>query len=78
MRATGTCKNCGKRVSLLYVDGRWYCARCQREVSSPAFCDWLFRWLGVRPGDHFEDLFPGSRAVTDAWDRFSTQGALAI
>ena len=42
----------------------------------PAFCDWLFRWLGARPGDHFEDLFPGSRAVTDAWERFNAQGKL--
>jgi hypothetical protein len=39
----------------------------------PAFCRWLFAWLGAAPGDEFTDLFPGSRAVTDAWDRFSRQ-----
>jgi hypothetical protein len=36
----------------------------------PAFCQWLFAWLGARPGDDFTDLFPGSRAVSDAWATF--------
>lgn len=39
----------------------------------PAFCTWLFRWLGATPGDDFTDLFPGSRAVTDAWIGFNGQ-----
>ena len=26
----------------------------------PAFCRWIFRCLGVRPGDELDDLFPGS------------------
>jgi len=33
MRATGTCKHCGKRVSIVYAGGRWYCAICHAEVS---------------------------------------------
>ncbi len=36
----------------------------------PTFCRWLFAWLGAEPGDDFTDMFPGSRAVTDAWTAF--------
>lgn len=35
------------------------------------FCNWVFRALNVKPGDTFDDLFPGSGAVTEAlmfWD----------
>lgn len=39
----------------------------------PAFCRWVFQWLGARPGDDFTDMFPGSRAVTDAWAQFDAQ-----
>jgi len=42
----------------------------------PAFCRWMFAWLGARPGDDFVDLFPGSGAVTRAWDAWSAQGDL--
>jgi hypothetical protein len=42
----------------------------------PAFSRWLFSWLGARPGDSFDDLFPGSRAVTDAWAAFDQQPSL--
>lgn len=41
----------------------------------PAFSRWLFAWLGALPDDEFTDLFPGSRAVSDEWARFSTQMA---
>lgn len=44
----------------------------------PAFCEWVFRWLGAQPDDDFTDMFPGSRAVSDAWTRFRAQEALAI
>lgn len=44
----------------------------------PAFCRWLFAWLGAEPGDEFTDLFPGSRAVTDAWTAFDQQLSLGI
>lgn len=33
-----------------------------------AFCRWLFDVLGMEPGDEFNDLFPGSGAVTRAWE----------
>ena len=35
------------------------------------FCMWLFDLLGLRPDDEFVDLFPGSGAVTEAWNEFS-------
>lgn len=31
---------------------------------------WLFNLLGMTPDDEFHDLFPGSGAVTDTWDRW--------
>lgn len=41
-------------------------------------CYWLFRLLNLKPDDEFVDLFPGSGAVSDAWDRWSRQTRLAI
>lgn len=32
-----------------------------------AFCAWLFRLLGMTPGDELDDLFPGSGVVARAW-----------
>jgi hypothetical protein len=37
-----------------------------------AFCDWLFEFAGLEPGDEFHDLFPGTGAVTRAWERFAS------
>jgi hypothetical protein len=42
----------------------------------PAFCRWLFAWLGARPDDDFTDMFPGSRAVSDAWAQFNSAPTL--
>ncbi|WP_219498527.1 hypothetical protein [Nonomuraea ceibae] len=36
-----------------------------------AFCRWLFELLGAAPGDTFDDLFPGSGAVSRAWAAFA-------
>lgn len=33
-----------------------------------AFCAWLFDLLGMQPGDEFHDLFPGTGAVSRAWE----------
>lgn len=38
----------------------------------PYFCEWLFHMLGAQPEDDFDDLFPGTGAVTEAWSRFKT------
>jgi hypothetical protein len=35
-----------------------------------AFGYWLFQLLGLRPGDIFDDLYPGSRRVSRAWQRW--------
>lgn len=42
------------------------------------FCVWLFGLLGLRPGDEFVDLFPGSGAVTAAWQRYSARPQLHL
>jgi hypothetical protein len=34
------------------------------------FSFWLFDALGLQPGDTLDDLFPGTGAVTRAWQRF--------
>lgn len=34
------------------------------------FCFWLFDLLGAVPGDELTDLFPGTGAVTAAWERY--------
>lgn len=44
----------------------------------PAFCRWLFAWLGAQPDDEFTDMYPGSRAVSDAWEAFSMQTRLRL
>ena len=37
----------------------------------PAFCWWLFDLLGMDPGDDLVDLFPGSGAVTEAFEHWT-------
>lgn len=41
-----------------------------------ALCHWLFEVLGMQPGDEFVDLFPGSGAVSRAWESWCSQGRL--
>lgn len=43
-----------------------------------AFCYWLFTLLGMQRGDTLVDLYPGSGAVSDAWEQYQRQlsGAL--
>lgn len=36
-------------------------------------CLWAFECMGARPDDELVDLFPGSGAVTRAWDKFTMQ-----
>lgn len=40
------------------------------------FCMWMFEWLGAKPEDDFHDLFPGSGAVGEAWERWRAQPTL--
>lgn len=36
------------------------------------FCFWLFELLNIEPGDTFDDLFPGTRAVSQAFEQWIT------
>lgn len=42
------------------------------------FCVWLFEMLGLTPADEFHDLFPGSGAVTRAWNNYRMQTTLPL
>jgi hypothetical protein len=37
-----------------------------------AFCAWLFRILGMRPGDELIDLYPGTGIVSRSWRELSS------
>jgi len=39
-------------------------------------CHWLFEMLGAHPSDELDDLFPGSGAVSRAWDTW--RGSLLV
>ena len=41
-----------------------------------AFAFWMFRALGMRPGDEFIDIFPGSGAMQKAYERYCKQLSL--
>ncbi len=47
-------------------------------VKPERFCFWLFNVMGLRPTDELHDLFPGSSAVTRAWDAWVQQGGPKI
>lgn len=36
-------------------------------------CRWAFEMLGAQPGDHLVDLYPGSGAVTRAWENWRAE-----
>jgi hypothetical protein len=36
-------------------------------------CRWLFEVAGLEPDDEFVDLFPGSGAITRAWEAWRSQ-----
>lgn len=40
-----------------------------------AFAAWLFDLLGMAPGDHLDDLFPGSGIIGRAWHELSARFA---
>jgi hypothetical protein len=41
------------------------------------FCWWVFELSGLRTTDRFIDLFPGSGAVSRAWDSYRTERLFA-
>jgi hypothetical protein len=58
---------------------RDYCAvpiTLQRGVAGAkpeAVCFWVFNFMGLCPDDELVDLFPGSGAVTCAWEKWQRQ-----
>lgn len=42
------------------------------------FCYWIFEFLNMTPGDEFHDLFPGSGAVTQAWENWKRHMQLPL
>ena len=40
------------------------------------FCFWVFELLGLQPGDELVDMFPGSGAISHAWEAYIMQGRL--
>ena len=44
----------------------------------PAFCAWLFDVLGMESDDELHDLFPGTGAVSDAWDAWREARTLEL
>jgi hypothetical protein len=45
-------------------------------VKPDGFCFWIFDLLGMQAGDELADVFPGSGAVSKAWERFQRQRRL--
>ena len=39
------------------------------------FCRWMFAVLGMQPGDELVDLFPGTGAVTQAYEAWQQEQA---
>ena len=50
--------------------------RSTKGAKPEAFCHWMFALLGLVPGDDLHDLFPGSGAVSAAWEAWCRQGVL--
>jgi hypothetical protein len=42
------------------------------------FCLWLFDLLGATPDDDFVDLFPGSGAVGDVWEKYCGKAGRSV
>jgi hypothetical protein len=42
-------------------------------VKPEAVCRWLFEVVGADPTDEIDDMFPGSGAVTNAWNRWRNE-----
>ena len=47
-------------------------------VKPQAFCYWLFEVLNLERDDEFHDLFPGSGAVSRAWDEWRARPLLPL
>lgn len=52
--------------------------RAMQGAKPDLFCRWVFDLLGARPDDELVDIFPGTGAVTAAWEKYRGQPALAL
>jgi hypothetical protein len=66
----------GRVVSRDYIACPITMQRGLAGAKPDAVCRWVFEVLGADPGDELDDLFPGSGAVTRAWENWRTQGSL--
>lgn len=41
-------------------------------VKPEKVCRWAFSMVGAEPGDHLDDMYPGTWAVTRAWEGWQT------
>jgi hypothetical protein len=44
-------------------------------MKPPEFAVWLFRLLGARAGDELADLYPGSGAISRAWELYTSRSS---
>jgi hypothetical protein len=56
-----------------YVSARITFGRGLSGSKPEAFCYWLFAAAGLAADDEFHDLFPGSGAVSRAWEAWRSQ-----
>lgn len=74
-------KPCRKpEVGGLFVSRDWIeCPITMRRGLTGAkperVCHWAFQMVGARPGDELHDLFPGTGAVTRAWETWTAIAA---
>jgi hypothetical protein len=65
----------GREIDTLrdYVSAGITLKRGTAGAKPDAFSFWMFDFLGARLDDQFADLFPGSGAVTRAWQKWKAQ-----
>lgn len=73
-------RNLGREVATVrdYVSANITLRRGTSGAKPIAFSFWLFEFVGLTPEDQFTDLFPGSGAVTDAYEAWRNQRTLGV
>lgn len=68
-----------RRVDALVLHSRPRLSDPERVIGAkPArFAWWMFGLIGLRPGDAFDDLFPGSGGIGRAWALYDRGGELS-
>lgn len=76
-------RGCRKRTREQPTIRDWVAANITLQRGFPgakpeSLCFWLFEVLNLLPDDIFDDLFPGSGAVTRAWNVWKAQQRLPL